>query len=271
MDASAATGEQSFDYTAKEEPPMHVESLRSTSSETERWLHFLSRWALVMVLTGLGLLVVYLGGIGFGPSDTALGTEYSELLQAVRAPTMYRLAMTFDALGWLMMGGGLLALAIILKNHTPIRALLIAACGMGLVVGVVGGGIRLVGISGLAAHYAISTPAQQAALLSPTLALYEMFSALFVVGDVLAGAAFLLVASAAFALAVFPRWLTSWFVLAGILSLLQGVTSAVGAFSFPILLLTVVIGILGLHAAIAVAFWRVAPAPLPAAAGTSAG
>jgi hypothetical protein len=243
---------------------MNVTSMLSSSSDTERWLRFLSRWALVTVLLGLALLVVYLGGIGFAPSDTSLGAEYSELLQAVRAPTMYRLATTFDASGWLMMGGALLTLAIILKNHTPIRALLIAACGMGLLVGVVGGGIRLVGISGLAAHYASSAPAQQTALLPPTLALYEIVSALFVVGDVLAGAAFLLVASAAFALAVFPRWLTGWFVLAGVLSLLQGVTSAIGAFSFPILLLTIVIGILGLHAAIAVAFWRPSAAPVSA-------
>jgi hypothetical protein len=250
---------------------MNVESSASTSSDTERWLRFLSRWALVMVLMGLGLLVVYLGGIGFAPSDTALGAEYSELLQAVRAPTMYRLAMTFDASGWLMMGGALLTLAVILRGHTPIRALLIAACGMGLLTGVVGGGIRLVGISGLAAHYAISAPAQQTALLPPTLALYEIVSALFVVGDVLAGAAFLLVASAVFALALFPRWLTGWFVLAGVLSLLQGLTSAVGAFSFPILLLTIVIGILGLHAAIAVAFWRLVPASLAATPSTSAG
>lgn len=250
---------------------MNIVSMTTMSSATGRWLRFLSRWALVTVLMGLALLVVYLGGIGFAPSDNALGAEYSELLQAVRAPAMYRLAMTFDASGWLMMGGTLLTLAIILTHHTPIRAMLIAACGMGLLVGVVGGGIRLVGISGLAAHYAISAPAQQAALLPPTLALYETVSALFVVGDVLGGAAYLLVASAAFAQAVFPRWLTSWFVLAGVLSLLQGVTSAVGAFSFPILLLTIVIGILGLHAAIAVAFWRVSPASLPAAAGTSAG
>jgi Domain of unknown function (DUF4386) len=249
---------------------MNVSSLTSTSSDTERWLRFLSRWALVTVLMGLGLLVVYLGGIGFAPSDNALGAEYRELLQAVRAPTMYRLAMVFDASGWLMMGGTLLTLAIILKQQAPIRAMLIAACGIGLIVGVVGGGIRLVGISDLAAQYASSAPAQQAALLLPTLALYEIVSALFVVGDVLAGAAFLLIASAAFGLAMFPRWLTGWFVLAGVLALLQGVTSAVGAFSFPVLLLTVVIGVLGLHAAIAVAFWRIAPASLPAAS-TSAG
>jgi Domain of unknown function (DUF4386) len=249
---------------------MQAITVEQSTGEVARWLRFLSRWALVTVFMVLALLLVYLGGIGFAPSDNALGAEYSELLQAVRAPALHRLAMTFDASGWLTMGGTLLTLAIILSRHTPIRAMLIAACGMGLLVGVVGGGIRLVGISGLAAQYASSAPAQQAALLSPTLALYEMFSALFVVGDVLAGAAFLLVASAAWGLPVFPRWLTGWLVLAGVLSLLQGVTSAVGAFSFPILLLTVVIGILGLHVAIAVAFWRVAPVSLAATLSTSA-
>ncbi|GEM_PF-1818951 len=232
-----------------------------------RWLRFLSRWALVTVFVGIALLLVYLGGIGFAQSDTALGAEYSELLQAVRVPTMYRLFTTFDATGWLMMGGVLMIVAAILKNHAPIRALLIAACGVGLFTGILGGVMRLVGISDLAAHYAISTPTQQAVLLQPTLALYEVIGAHFVVGDVLAGVGYLLVASATFSLAAFPRWLTGWFVLAGALSLLQGTTSALGAFSFLILLPTIIVGVLGLHVAVAVAFWRPSPTLVSAVAG----
>ena len=225
-------------------------------AESTRWLRFLSRWALVTVLIGLGLLVVDLGGIGFTSADNTLGVEYSELLQAVRAPELYRLAMAFDASGWLMMGGSLLILSGIVRQHAPIRAFLIAACGIGAVTGILGGAMRLVGISDLAEHYAHATPDQQAVLLQPMLALHEAISAFFVAGDFLVGAGFLLVASAAFVLAGFPRWLTGWFVLAGLLSLVQGTTSALGAFSLLILLPTVIIGVLGLHAAIAIAFWR---------------
>lgn len=231
-------------------------ALTQTGDESTRWLRFLSRWALATVIMGVALLVVYIGGIGFAPSDNALGAKYSELLQAVRAPVMYRLAMVFDALGWLMMGGALVILAAILQRQAPIRSLLIAACGVGLIVGVLGGVMRLVGNSDLAAQYASSAPAQQTALLGPTLALYETVSALFVVGDFLGGAGWLLVASAGFALAAFPRWLAVWFTVAGALSMLQGVTSALDMFSFPVLLLTIILGVLGVHAAMAVAFWR---------------
>ncbi len=233
-------------------------------NEGERWLRFLSRWSFGTVMTGLALVIVYMGGVGFVTSDSALGAEYSELFQAARSPAMYRLAMTFDAWSWVMMGGAILTVAYILKNQSPLRALFIAGCGVGLLAGVIGGAVRLVGISDLAAHYAVATPAQQVALLSPTLALYELYSTLFVVGDVLVGAAYLLIASAAFSLAAFPRWLTAWFVLAGILSLVQGATSAVGMFSFLLLLVVVVLGILGLHAAMVLAFWRPSPTRLSA-------
>lgn len=227
-----------------------------STEETARWLRFLARWALVMVLLGLGLVIVDLGGIGFAASDNALGAEYAELLQAVRAPGLYRLAMTFDTSGWLMMGGGLVILAGIVWQRSPIRALLIAACGVGALTGILGGAMRLVGISDLATHYASATTTQQAGLLQAMLALHETIGAFFVAGNFLVGAGYLLVASVAFELAAFPRWLASWFVLAGVLSLVQGTTSALGAFSFLILLPTVIIGVLGLHAALAVTFWH---------------
>jgi hypothetical protein len=249
---------------------MNTLSLEQTNIESARWLRFLSRWALAMVLVGIALLVVFMGGIGFQPSDNALGAEYSELVQAVRVPMMYRLFTSLDALGWVMMGGALLALAVVLRSRAPIRALLIAACGVGLVTGVLGGVMRLVGISAIATHYASAAPTQQATFLPPMLALYEIISALFVVGDMLAGAGWLMVASIGFALPAFPRWVAGWFALAGVLSILQGVTSALGAFSFPILLLTIVVGVLGLHAAIAVAFWRPSPALVSAIAGALA-
>ncbi|MBX7237108.1 MAG: hypothetical protein K1X65_22180 [Caldilineales bacterium] len=240
--------------------------LEQTNKMTARWLRFLSRWALVMVLVGLALLGVFIGGIGFAASDNALGAEYSELLQAVRVPVIYRVFTSLDALGWAMMGGALLIIAVSLRNRAPIRSLLIAACGVGLLSGVLGGVMRLVGISTLAEQYASAAPAQQAALLPSMLTLYALISAHFVVGDFLAGMGWLLVATVGFGLAAFPRWLAAWFAIAGLLSLLQGATSAVGAFSFPILLFTIVVGVLGLHAAIAVAFWQPSPSLVSAIA-----
>jgi hypothetical protein len=245
-------------------------SLEQTNVEAARWLRFLARWALVTALMVIALMVVNLGGVGFAPSDSALGAEYSELLQAVRAPGMYRASMVLDALGWVMMGGTLLALAAILKSRAPIRALLIGACGIGSLTGVLGGFMRLVGISAFAAQYAVAAPDQQSALLPAALALREIISAHFVAGDFLVGAGWLLVASVGLAWAAFPRWVAGWFALAAGLSFLQGATSAVGAFSFPVLLLTVVVGVLGLHAATAVAFWRPAPAMSAATANASA-
>lgn len=200
---------------------MNTTSLEQANDESARWLRFLSRWALAMVLTALALLAVFLGGIGFAPSDDALGTTYSEFLQAARSPVMHRVFTALDGLGWVMMGGALLVLAVVLKDRAPVRALLIAACGIGMFTGVLRALMRLVGVSDLAAQYAGATPAQRTALLQPMLVLYEIIRAHFVAGDVLAGAGWLLVTSVGFAFAGFPRWLTGWFALAGVLSLLQ--------------------------------------------------
>ena len=245
---------------------MKAPSIKPTNFEWARWLHFLSRWTLATVLFGIVGLAIYFGGIGFVPSDSALGVAYSDLMQAVRAPVMFRIFMTFDAIGWLMIGVTLLTLAVILKNAAPIRSLLIAACGVGMLVGSLGGFIRLVGVSDLAAQYAIATPAQQTALLSSALALYETISAHFVAGGVLQGAGYLLVASVSLGLRAFPRWLVGWFILAGILELVQATTAALGAFSFIVLFLTVIVGVWGLNIAITIAFWRASPAPIPATA-----
>ena len=243
---------------------MKAMSLEQPNGESARWLHFLSRWALATVLFGIVGLAIYFGGIGFVPSDSALGVAYSDLMQAVRAPVMFRIFMTCDAVGWLMIGVTLLTLAVILKNAEPIRSLLIAACGVGMLVGSLGGFMRLVGVSDLAAQYAVATPAQQATLLPAVLALYESISAHFVAGGVLQGAGYLLVASVMFARRAFPRWLVGWFILAGVLELVQATTAALNAFSFIVLFLTVIVGVWGLNIAITIAFWRASPTSIPA-------
>jgi hypothetical protein len=234
------------------------------------WLHFLSRWALATVLMGVVALSIDFAGVGFQASDQALGPEYVDLLQAVRSPALFRLFMTFDGLGWLMIGGSLIALAFVVRGRARLRAAFAAACGIGMLTGSLGGFMRLVGTGAIAAQYAVATPAQQAALLLSALTLYAVISAHFVAGGVLQGAGYLLVASAAFAVASFPRWLAGWFVLAGLLEFLEATTAALGAFSLIILLPTILIGVWGLHLAMAAAFWRPSPALLSATSAASA-
>src|SRR5258707_14034228 len=108
---------------------MYAMLLEHTKDMSARWLVFLPRWSLVAGLVILALPIVIFGGIGKLASDNALGAEYAELLQAVRSPGMYRLGMTLDAVGWLMIGGSLLTLAGILRRPAPLRANLIAARG----------------------------------------------------------------------------------------------------------------------------------------------
>ncbi|SRR6266508_1333589 len=225
-----------------------------THTEPARWLRFLSRWAAVAGLAQLALMGVFVGGIGSPPSDTASGPEYVELMQAVRSPVLYRVAMLFDALGWALMGGILLALALLLWRRRPIRAAMIAACALGLVSGVLGGFTRLVGVSDLASRY-ISVPALQASLLQGYLVLQEVISACFAAGDLLAGAAYLLAAWCLFSFAGFPRWLALWLGAAGSMSLALFAIAAIGAFSFPFLLLTMLV-LIGSNIALTLALWN---------------
>lgn len=109
----------------------HFLSPENDTVEPMRWLWFLPRWSLAVVLVTLVFSVMLFGGVGQQPSDSALGAEYAELLQAARSPGMFRVAWTLDAVIWLMLGGSLLALAGIQSCHAPITAKIGAACGIG--------------------------------------------------------------------------------------------------------------------------------------------
>ena len=233
-----------------------VESLRQSTDDSAHWLRFLSRWAAAMGLAGLALIVVFVGGIGVAPADTAKGPEYMELMQAVRSPVLYRVAMLFDALGWALMSGTLVTLAVILRRHAPIRSTLTAACALGLVSGVLGGFMRLIGVSHLARLYTSATPDQQISLLQAYLVLREdVIGAHFAAGNVLAGAAYVLVAWSVLSLAGFPRWLALWLAITGILQLTLFALAAIGAFSFPFVLLTVLV-LIGANFALARTLWN---------------
>jgi hypothetical protein len=226
-----------------------------------RWLRFLPRWSLVAALVILMLPLVIFGGVGQQPSDNALGTEYAELLQAARSPAMYRLGMTFDALGWLMIGGSLLTWAAVLSRRAPIGAVFIAACGIGQIAGVLGGLMRLNGVSELAKLFAAASPDQQIIVLRSYLDLWAVINSHFHAGNFIQGVGFLLVAWTAFSLTGFPRWLAIWLALPGLLPLVQFVLVAAGApFSLPLVIFHVMVGVVALNFALAVALWRPAPA-----------
>lgn len=237
-----------------------------------RWLRFLPRWSLVAALVILALPIVIFGGVGQQPSDNALGAEYAELLQAARSPAMYRLGMTFDALGWLMIGGSLLTWAAVLSRRAPIQAVFIAACGIGQLTGVLGGFMRLNGVSELAKLYTAALPEQQTIVLRSYLDLWAVINSHFHAGNLIQGVGFLLVAWAAFSLTGFPRWLAVWLALPGLLPLVQFVLVAAGApFSLPLIIFHVMVGVVALNFALAVALWRPSLKSVSAVAGESAG
>lgn len=242
--------------------------LEQISDVSTRWLRFLPRWSLVAGLVILGLPIVIFGGVGQQPSDNVLGEGYAELLQAVRSPAMYRLGMTFDALGWLMIGSSLLTWAAVLSRRAPIRASFIAACGMGQLTGVLGGFMRLNGVSELAKLYTAASPDQQTIVLRSYLDLWAVINSHFHAGNLIQGVGFLLVAWAAFSLAGFPRWLAFWLALPGLLPLVQfGLVAAGAPFSLPLIIFHVMVGVVALNFAMAVALWHPSSKLVSAVAG----
>jgi hypothetical protein len=203
----------------------------------------------------LGLFLVFFIGVGF---DSSVPQEYVELVGASRSPAAYRLVGLLDMLVWLGIGGTLVAFASLMARRTPIHAALIAACAAGQVVGALGGAMRLRVVTDLAARYAVAAPDQQVELAQSYLILSQEILAHFDVGSWLYAAAFLLIAAVAVSYVGFPRWLTGWLATSGIGGLILNNTfDAVGSpLPFDFFLLYLGVGVMGLHFAIAVAFWR---------------
>lgn len=235
------------------------------------WLRFLSRWALIPPLAMIGAMIAFQvapGGPAFrptaGPEADLHQDVYFNLVAAGRNPAVYRLGVALFALLFLGIGGTLLTLAGVLARRAPLRAAFLAACGVGQVAGVLGAFLRLGVTADLGARYAAATPDQRAPLLALFRAFNQADTVQTYVGLGLYAAGLLLVASGAFSLVGFPRWLAIWSALAGVLGLaFAAVFFAGGSLVpfFPGIVLQLAVGILGLHLAIAAAFWRRAPAP----------
>jgi hypothetical protein len=252
------------DFAEKTIPPEH------TVAEPLRWLRFLPRWSLTVALVTLVLPIMLFGGVGQQRSDSALGTEYVELLQAVRSPGMYRVGWTVDAVIWLMLGGSLLALAGILRRHAPIRANFITVCGIAQLIGALGGFIRVNGTSDIAALYVTAAPDQQTVLLESYLNLWRVINSHFHIALLLQGAGFLLAAWGVFSFRGFPRWLAIWLALPGLLAVAQFVLVAAGVPFLRVLnIIGVIAGNIALNFAMTVALWRPSIPLVSAVAGES--
>ena len=94
----------------------------------------MARSALLLGLAGLALMAMFLVVLGVDPSD-----PYSELVAAARNPAAYRPASFLDMLVWVGIGGVQLPFAGYYAGWAQMRAVLLAACGAGQVVGVLGG------------------------------------------------------------------------------------------------------------------------------------
>jgi hypothetical protein len=222
-----------------------------------RWFRLLSRWSLAQVGITLALLVVFIGAVGFDPTVSA---DRAELIQASRRPEAYRLAMIFDGLSWASIGGTLLIFGALFSRLAPARALFAAACGIGMVTGLLGGTLRLNATSDLAARYAAAAPDQQAVIVNTYLVLAQVITSHFTAGHLLQALGYGLVASMALAAPGFPRWIAVWLALVAIGATVFFLLDTVGVFLFPLLIVYIIFLVIALDLAMARQFWHGPPA-----------
>jgi hypothetical protein len=247
-------------------PPVGSTVAATASQEgaaTTAWLRFLSRWSLLAGLVVLGTFPAFFFGVVVASQPSPLPPAYAELVAASRNPALYRMFVTFDALTWLVLSGFFLSLAALLARHAPIRSTLLAACGTGLVVGLLGAFLRLSGTTALAAQYGSADPAQQALLRLSYLDLVWTFTAAFSVGQLLWASALVLGAWSAWSMPVFPRWLLCLMALAGTSALMQNVFQLVTSTDLGFLIIPELLVFIVVFFAVAGACWRRTPPRAP--------
>ena len=144
----------------------------------------------------------------------------------------------------------------ILARRAPIRSALIAACGIGQAAGIAGAFYRLDGTTALAARYLVATAEQQTLLLESYLNVQLAFTTLFNTGELLYAAGYLLIASIAWSMAEFPRWLAAGLSLLGGLGLAQlGYHIVTGEDQFIIFFVQLILEIV-IFFAVGWVFWR---------------
>lgn len=185
------------------------------SGEDRLWFGFLSRWSLLAGVAILGLMIVFSVGVLPAAQNSELPPKYFELGAAIESPALYRLAIALDIATWMALGGFFVALGAVLVRHVPVRGVLVAACGVGQVSGVIGAFIRLNGTSGTAELYEGSAPDRQETLLQSYSYMQSAYFSHFNAGTLLWSVALLLAASAIWSLDGYPRWLAVVIALPG--------------------------------------------------------
>ena len=183
-------------------------------------------------------------------------------MAAARNPAVYRLAALLDMLAWFGIGGVLLAFGGYFAARAPIRALVLAAAGAGQVIGALGGYMRLGVVSDLAVRYVTAAPDQRAPIEQAFVSLPLVVGSHYGAGQWLYAIGFLVIASLALSHGGVPRWMTVWFAVMGMYSIAnQLAVVAVGALLPGLFFLVFMLGQDLVALAIAVTWWRGAPAP----------
>lgn len=229
---------------------------RSIEVEGEAfWQKVLSRWALAYGLYEVAALLAFATVVGFD----VFGAGAFEA--AARNPATFRIGAALDLTAWLWIGGTLLVFAGLFARSAPVRAALLAACGVGQLAGLLGGYTMLVVLGDLGARSSAAAPDQQAALAAASGPVLSSMMAHYGAGQLLYGIGYLLIASVAVSLAGFPRWVGVWFALYGLYAVANQVAYVVtGTLPVTMLFMLFEFGSIVVSFALAATFWRRAPA-----------
>jgi hypothetical protein len=232
-----------------------------------RWWRFLARWSLLAALTGVVGWAIFIYVSAQGVSTEG---ERGDLNLALQFPALWRVAMVYDTLAWLFIGGTVLTLAAILSRGRPILGVLLAAAALGELFGAMGGYVRLHTVSDLAAQYLAAGPDQQAVLLQTYHQVWLLVGNLQGFGGLLTKLGLLVIGCATFRLAGFPRWLAIGFAVQALIGLTFETTSILGISSPVVFLLMVVyvFAFLVWDIALAALFWRRSPGSAPVSASS---
>jgi hypothetical protein len=217
-------------------------------------------WRRAAAWTALISALVFVG-LGAGMITLNSGPHVSdpELSFAIARPVLYRITMVLDVCAWLSGGAFFLAVAGMWAHRLPVRSLFLAVCGASQLVGASGASIRLVAVAGLAG----ATGDHQFVVQSyRTVAL--VIDSLFYTGEVLTGAAILLLAWSARTLIAFPQWLVVFAAIQGVASFVVVSAAFAGAPVPDLVQLFRALAWLITAIAISVILWRPARAVSPA-------
>lgn len=199
-------------------PSPRADDLGSPDPGARHWSRFLRSWGIAAGLAMAGLFIAF-STVQSSAAQSPLAERYQELAWATTAPGLYRLASAFDVAVWLALGGMFVAFGALLAPRAKVRGTLITACGVGQIAGAIGAFTRLEAMTKIASDYNAGDPDQQAELLRSALDLQLMVYTHFAAGSALWTAALFLVASVAWRVAHFPRWLAVLMVVTGVMNL----------------------------------------------------